>query len=270
MKLAILITNTDESDFSLKWPQDGEKFSNMITLVRPEWNYEVFLVKDNIFPNDISEFDGFIIGGSPASVHDDLPWIGKLLTLIQQIYTAKIPLFGACFGHQAIALALGGKVERNPQGWGHGLIENKVISKPPWVNANASKSYSLYASHIDQVSRLPKDAIAIATSNNCKTSSYRVGTTVFTTQHHPEMSHDFFNALVFELSDYVGQSNTQKAQESLKNMAHNLELCQRALNEYLDMKKKIFPRFYFVSNIALLDMLSNGNDPPKIMKHLGT
>lgn len=59
-------------------------------------------------------------------------------------------------------------------------------------------------------------------------------------------------------------------EESLKNMAHNLELCQRALNEYLDMKKKIFPRFYFVSNIALLDMLSNGNDPPKIMKHLGS
>jgi dynein heavy chain, axonemal len=59
-------------------------------------------------------------------------------------------------------------------------------------------------------------------------------------------------------------------EEALKGMAANLELCQRALNEYLDMKKKIFPRFYFVSNIALLDMLSNGNNPPRIMKHLGS
>ena len=55
----------------------------------------------------------------------------------------------------------------------------------------------------------------------------------------------------------------------MNQMASNLELCQRALNEYLDMKKKIFPRFYFVSNVALLDMLSNGNNPPRIMKHLG-
>ena len=35
------------------------------------------------------------------------------------------------------------------------------------------------------------------------------------------------------------------------------------------MKKKIFPRFYFVSAVALLDMLANGTNPPKIMPYLG-
>ena len=35
-------------------------------------------------------------------------------------------------------------------------------------------------------------------------------------------------------------------------MYKELELCQKALTEYLDMKKNIFPRFYFVSNMALL------------------
>lgn len=43
----------------------------------------------------------------------------------------------------------------------------------------------------------------------------------------------------------------------------------QSLNEYLDMKKKIFPRFYFVSNVALLDILSNGNNPPKVTSYLG-
>ena len=57
--------------------------------------------------------------------------------------------------------------------------------------------------------------------------------------------------------------------EQLKDMTKNLELCQKSLNEYLDMKKKIYPRFYFVSNVALLDILSNGNNPPLIMKYLG-
>ena len=39
--------------------------------------------------------------------------------------------------------------------------------------------------------------------------------------------------------------------------------------QILDIKKKIFPRFYFVSSVALLDMLANGTNPPKIMPYLG-
>jgi len=57
--------------------------------------------------------------------------------------------------------------------------------------------------------------------------------------------------------------------DSLMSMMQRLEQCQKSLNEYLDQKKKIFPRFYFVSNVALLDMLANGTNPPKIMKYLG-
>ena len=57
--------------------------------------------------------------------------------------------------------------------------------------------------------------------------------------------------------------------EVLKGMLQRLEICQKSLNEYLDIKKKIFPRFYFVSAVALLDMLANGTHPPKIMPYLG-
>jgi dynein heavy chain len=56
--------------------------------------------------------------------------------------------------------------------------------------------------------------------------------------------------------------------EALKGMTRDLEMCQRKLNDYLDKKKKLYPRFYFVSNVALLDILSNGNNPPKIMPYL--
>lgn len=55
----------------------------------------------------------------------------------------------------------------------------------------------------------------------------------------------------------------------LSNMHKELQICQKALNEYLEVKKNIFPRFYFVSNVALLDILSNGNNPPKVMPHIG-
>ena len=58
-------------------------------------------------------------------------------------------------------------------------------------------------------------------------------------------------------------------EEDLLDMTGELEICQKALNEYLDTKKNIFPRFYFVSDTALLDILSNGNNPPRIMRHIG-
>jgi dynein heavy chain len=72
-----------------------------------------------------------------------------------------------------------------------------------------------------------------------------------------------------ETTNVVDSCTKEGRVEALKEMSKNLEQCQRKLNDYLDKKKKIFPRFYFVSNVALLDILSNGNNPPRIMPYLG-
>lgn len=58
-------------------------------------------------------------------------------------------------------------------------------------------------------------------------------------------------------------------EELLTNFYAEIELCEKALNEYLEQKKKIFARFYFVANSALLDILSNGNNPEKVDEYLG-
>ena len=58
-------------------------------------------------------------------------------------------------------------------------------------------------------------------------------------------------------------------EELLNNFYIEIELCEKALNEYLEQKKKIFARFYFVANSALLDILSNGNNPEKVDEYLG-
>ena len=56
--------------------------------------------------------------------------------------------------------------------------------------------------------------------------------------------------------------------ERLENIEDRLSLCEKALAEYLETKRLAFPRFYFVSSADLLDILSNGNEPEKVMKHL--
>lgn len=53
----------------------------------------------------------------------------------------------------------------------------------------------------------------------------------------------------------------------LDKIQGELKICEKALNEYLDSKRKAFPRFYFVSVNDLLDILSNGNSPMKVNKH---
>ena len=63
------------------------------------------------------------------------------------------------------------------------------------------------------------------------------------------------NPLVVEATTVEGR------EELLENLHSQIEQCESALNEYLAQKKKQFPRFYFVSNQALLDILSNGNNP---------
>lgn len=57
---------------------------------------------------------------------------------------------------------------------------------------------------------------------------------------------------------------TPEKKESLKMILTNIEKSEKQLNQYLEQKKKIFPRFYFVSNQTLIDILSNGNNPVKI------
>ena len=66
----------------------------------------------------------------------------------------------------------------------------------------------------------------------------------------------------------VAATNTEGRDKILQEFITEIDLCEKALNEYLEQKKKIFPRFYFVSNQALLDILSNGNNPEKVNEYL--
>jgi len=218
MHLALLVTNTDESDFAQRHPKDGVKYPVMMTHVRPNWTFDIFSVKDGAFPVSLDGFNGIMITGSPASVHDAAPWISRLLSLIQELHSLGVPMFGACFGHQAIALALGGSVGPNPDGYQHGRIANIVSARQPWMSA-LSDSFSLYGSHVEQVTDLPPGATAITASVDCAVSGFVIGTHVYTTQHHPEMKPDFIAALTDELADYFGPEITARARVSLQNTA---------------------------------------------------
>ena len=63
-------------------------------------------------------------------------------------------------------------------------------------------------------------------------------------------------------------TNVDGLAEQLEELQSQLSLCEKALAEYLETKRLAFPRFYFASSNDLLDILSNGNQPIKVSKHL--
>ncbi|CAG2065067.1 unnamed protein product, partial [Timema podura] len=63
-------------------------------------------------------------------------------------------------------------------------------------------------------------------------------------------------------------TNKPHLYERLENIQKDLTLCEKALTEYLETKRLAYPRFYFMSVPDLLDILSNGNQPVLVARHL--
>lgn len=198
MHIAVLATNTDDSAFAARHPRDVEKFRVLLQGVRPGWQVTAFDLPQGEFPEALQGFDGFLIGGSPSSVHDEDAWIGRLMTLIREGFAAGLPLAGACFGHQAIAKALGGVVGPNPGPFVLGTAETEVIAPAPWMEPVAR--FRLAAAHGEQVTVLPKGAEVVGRTEGCPAACYRIGERVFATQYHPEMTPEFLAALVEEFA----------------------------------------------------------------------
>ncbi len=189
MHIAILVTNTDRSDFSARHPRDGEKFTALLALARPDWPVTVFDCTEGEFPENPDALDGLLLGGSPASVHDPDPWIARLLDLIRKAHAQGVPMLGACFGHQAIALALGGAVGPNDGRFILGVVEATLDGR----------RLRIAAAHAEQVTRLPPGGVVRGAGPGCPAAFYSLGPRILCTQYHPEMTPGFIASLVDHL-----------------------------------------------------------------------
>lgn len=66
----------------------------------------------------------------------------------------------------------------------------------------------------------------------------------------------------------INACSTNSLCSELETLQRDLIMCEKALNDYLETKRLEFPRFYFVSTVDLLDILSNGSTPELVCKHL--
>ena len=62
--------------------------------------------------------------------------------------------------------------------------------------------------------------------------------------------------------------NREGLLEELEDLIGQLSVCKKSLADFLDGRRRQFPRFYFTSEADLLDILSNGNAPLKVLIHV--
>ncbi|MEX0316909.1 MAG: type 1 glutamine amidotransferase [Ruegeria sp.] len=148
--------------------------------------FDTYVVVDGTFPQSPRDADGWLITGSRHGAYEDHAWIPPLEALIRNIRDARLPLIGVCFGHQIIAQALGGKVEKFSDGWAVGRTEYELDGR----------TVALNAWHQDQVTDLPEGAEVLASNAFCRNAVLAYGDTIWTIQPHPEFSNGFVDGLI--------------------------------------------------------------------------
>jgi GMP synthase-like glutamine amidotransferase len=141
------------------------------------FNYASYDVENMQFPNSIRDCDGWLLTGSKHGAYEDHPFIAPLEDFIRESYEAGVPLVGICFGHQLVAQALGGRVEKFDGGWALGLNDYQF---------DELGEMKLNAWHQDQVIERPSDAEPIASNSFCENAALIYGKRALTVQPHPE------------------------------------------------------------------------------------
>ena len=163
---------------------------------------------DGDLPKTLSDYDCVVISGSRTSALESAPWIDHLHSLIREAIQTKTPMLGVCYGHQAIARAMGGlahvrKADQPEIGWTALVIE----TDNPLFRGLDKNIYS-FSSHFEEVATLPPGTRCIARSERCAIQGFQVGDLpIFGIQFHPEKS--------IEDAEYIFRVFTESGRRSL-------------------------------------------------------
>lgn len=221
MKIGLLLCDHVRDEFLDIQGDYPEMFATLL----PAFEWEVFEVCRNQFPENAMQFDAYLVTGSRFSVYHDLDWIVRLKVFVNAIQKSNKKYVGICFGHQLLAEALGGKVEKAAQGWSVGVHTFNLLKHQAWMQPNP-KQINLLMMCQDQVQVLPTNSQVLATTEDCPVGIFMVGKQMLGIQAHPEFSKAYDQALMEARVDRMGIETVQTGIQSLKMPIHQTVISQ--------------------------------------------
>jgi GMP synthase-like glutamine amidotransferase len=196
MKLAIIETGRPPGQLA---DQFGDYPSMFRAMLGDGFEIESVDVQAGNLP-DAGAHHAYLLTGSPAGVYEPLPWIPPLMDFIRSAGDGK--MVGICFGHQIMAEALGGRVEKSDKGWGAGLHRYDLVRPEPWMDG--ANTIAAPASHQDQVVVQPPHTEIVARSDFTPLAALAwTDRPAISFQFHPEFSPAFAKALIEKRFDVV-------------------------------------------------------------------
>ncbi len=162
-----------------RWAGHEQNWIDLVARPGEEWrSYRAWAGE---LPAAPSAHDGYVLTGSHHSVNDaSQSWLGPLFEFVAAASAAEARLFGACFGLQVIATALGGRVEDNPGG--------RFAFGSERVRFAGGGEMTLLESHGEQATVLPRAARRLAGSATAENEAFAVGDHVLAVQFHAEFT----------------------------------------------------------------------------------
>lgn len=171
----------------------------------------------------LEEVEAVVVTGSPVSVYDYLPWSVRAGEWLAEVIQRERPVLGVCYGHQLIAEALGGRVERSHKGREMGAVKIHQVGEDS-LFAGLPQSFEVWQTHIDEVTHPPLNAQVIAYNEHCGVQAMAIGDHCRTVQWHPEMSYDIMKYYVQARETLIDQEwGAGSAQHLIKDLPDSLE-----------------------------------------------
>lgn len=226
MKINLLLCDTFPGLLPPEIPSYASMFVNLFDSVSHDIEYEVLPAMSGILPTEIRHNEVYLITGCNRSVYEDEPWILNLLQWIREAAARRAFIVGICFGHQAIAQALGGKVEQYAGGWGVGIRESRILDEG-FRKFFAEGTMHLLYNHHDQVLCLPDGACPLATSDFCRYEAFRIGNQILAFQGHPEYTPEYELHLLYNHSADEAEEVKQRAIQTIQQRQHEGQIVAR-------------------------------------------
>ena len=214
MRLAILKTDYVRTEWVQEFGEYPDMFETVFRKCDPSIFFQTFDSQLSEYPADLDEFDAYLITGSKSSVYDKELWIDKLMEFVRGLHAKKKNVIGICFGHQLVAEALGGKVQKSPKGWGVGVHTHRFSEIPKWHDSQ-SHDFKILVSHQDQIISNPVGMKVLAGSEFCENAVCQLDNHILTFQGHPEFVPDYSREIIGFRKEMIGERVCQVGLDSL-------------------------------------------------------